>query len=1034
MQQIRRSTLFISALVGFLVLSFSAYTQEYEFRNYSALEGLSQNQVFDILQDHKGYLTIATNGGGVNVFDGHSFSVIDQYNGLNTNRVLSLFEDKLNRLWIGTFDGLYKKEKDSIHHLNSTMNLPFERVFCIDEDDYGNIWIATENGVFAIQDDSVKHFNSKTGLKSNYIKSIEVDSLNNVWIGTDRGVDMITNLKLNNLPDLYEIPIKNVKIIKEDPSGGIWFGYSKGGLYYFNGNSVEKINALEDKSVNDIYIDNQNNKWIATNDGLINLSTKEIKTYGLESGLNSKIINSIIEDHEGNIWMGTADQGLFMLTNEKITRFNYSTRIIGSEIYSFYSDNKDFYLGSNKGVSIIDHQYKVKDQLILGQKVNTIDFFNNKMWYGTDHGIYLNDANHHTLNEMAILSLKEFQGKLYVGTFSNGLFVYDGYQFNSVDIDAKIIYKIFKDQNTLWIGTSEGIYSLSNNENLKKWDISSNLNFPVLDITKDASSNLWLATHGKGLIRFNPEKEKVYEEKKLNDALEQKVVQSIIVSDDNYLWIGSQAGLFKVDLNPLMDSSNYSLEDYVMNQDFNISECNRGALFVDNEFNLWIGTITGAVCYNYVHNASESKQPYSYLKSIRVDYDDFDFEPYCSKLDEDNMPVNLNLPFVHNHLCFDFVGLSFSSMNKVVYQYKLDGADKHWSKPTHNTTAIYSNLNPGTYSFVFRSSIDGKKWSTLSKPFKFKINSPFYQTLWFYIGICSLMFVLASLLHRFRIKRVKRTKNLLEQKVMTRTIEIVRQKEIIEAKNRDITDSIKYAKKIQDAVLPLTDSLRNVIPKSFIFFKPRDIVSGDFYWFNEINNKIIVAAVDCTGHGVPGALMSMIGNSLLKEIIVHEGITNPQVILKFLNREIQTILKQRYDDYSDHDGMDIALIEIDKESGKVNFAGALRPLYLVRNNVLTVIKGAPYSIGGIGEQNKIYKNVELDIEVGDQLYMSTDGFVDQFGGEKGKKFMAKRFKDTLLSYAKEDMLIQAELLEKEFINWKKDEEQVDDVLVIGLQF
>ncbi|MCW3084784.1 MAG: nprA [Bacteroidetes bacterium] len=263
--------------------------------------------------------------------------------------------------------------------------------------------------------------------------------------------------------------------------------------------------------------------------------------------------------------------------------------------------------------------------------------------------------------------------------------------------------------------------------------------------------------------------------------------------------------------------------------------------------------------------------------------------------------------------------------------------------------------------------------------------------------------------------------------------EITLQKEVIEYKNKEITDSINYAKRIQESILPIKNEIRRSFTQSFVLFKPRDVVSGDFYWFAQHGHKNIIACVDCTGHGVPGAFMSMIGNTILNEIVNEKGIRKPSDVLNLLHERVRQSLKQDLEQTETHDGMDIALCSIDLPNGILEFAGANRPLYLVRNNVLEEIKPTKSPIGGDQESERKFINNEIKILKGDCIYMSTDGYADQFGGEKGKKFMVKRFQDLLMQIQDQPMEQQGDTLKTAIEKWQGNAEQVDDILVIGIK-
>ncbi len=279
--------------------------------------------------------------------------------------------------------------------------------------------------------------------------------------------------------------------------------------------------------------------------------------------------------------------------------------------------------------------------------------------------------------------------------------------------------------------------------------------------------------------------------------------------------------------------------------------------------------------------------------------------------------------------------------------------------------------------------------------------------------------------------QLKENEEQLEQKVIERTAEVVEKSQEIEEKNKHITASINYAKRIQEAMLPQYDSIKKALPNSFILFKPRDIVSGDFYWFAEVGNKIIITAIDCTGHGVPGALMSMIGNSYLNQI-VQSGVTDSDLILNELHVNIRRALKQG--EVSNNDGMDMALVVIDKDKNEMQFTGAKNPLIYIQDGELTQVKANKFPIGGQQrEEQRIFSKTIVDISKPTTLYLFTDGYQDQTGGPRKRKFMTKNFRQMLHEVSPHPMDKQKEILESILREWQGEMDQIDDILVIGVK-
>lgn len=258
-------------------------------------------------------------------------------------------------------------------------------------------------------------------------------------------------------------------------------------------------------------------------------------------------------------------------------------------------------------------------------------------------------------------------------------------------------------------------------------------------------------------------------------------------------------------------------------------------------------------------------------------------------------------------------------------------------------------------------------------------------------------------------------------------------KQEIELKHREIVDSVTYAQRIQEAILPDKNEIKRLPIENFILFQPRDIVSGDFYWFSVKENQIIIACVDCTGHGVPGAFMSMIGNTLLNQIVNEKDIHIPAQILTLLNQEITRALKQDAMGSDSRDGMDISICKINFNEKELEYAGANRPLYFIRNRELQETKANKISIGGhMHEEEKIFTNHHFQLQPGDTFYLSTDGFADQFS-PADKKLMTKRFKEILLNIQELSMAEQENHL-RHFLNqWKQNTEQTDDILVMGIR-
>lgn len=287
---------------------------------------------------------------------------------------------------------------------------------------------------------------------------------------------------------------------------------------------------------------------------------------------------------------------------------------------------------------------------------------------------------------------------------------------------------------------------------------------------------------------------------------------------------------------------------------------------------------------------------------------------------------------------------------------------------------------------------------------------------------------------------LKETERNLEQKVQERTEEVVKQRDEIEKQRekvqelyKDVRDSIVYAKRLQNSILPTDDKVLSVCPESFVLYKPKDIVSGDFYWFEKRENKSLFSVVDCTGHGVPGAFMSLLGSNGLKSAINEGKLDQPAAILDFLNKSIFDSLYKGDVTNEVRDGMDVALCSINYDTLELEYAGANNPLYIIRDDQFLITKPDKMAIGSFTPGENNYTNHSLQLQKGDRVYIFSDGYPDQFGGPRGRKLMYNRFREYLLDIKEIPISEQGVELNKRLVSWQGKMDQIDDILVIGLK-
>jgi len=1057
------------------------FSQTYNIKKYSVEDGLPQSQVLSLCQDNSGNIWMGTNRGGVAKFNGNSFENFTEIDGLTDNLVYSISPLKNGDLIFCTNGGLSIFNHSKFINYSVKNGLSNNRVYTAIENSKKEVLIGTEKGLCILKNKVISNLKVDTTIDNSSITTIHIQNENIIWIGTANSGAFKWDRRNNSvLCFSTKTGLMNncVWSINEDLNGNIFVGTSFGANIINNNNQINIINIpyISNYGFNSIVRDKEGNMWMGTSNGLFKYKNGKYEKYFYSNGLPSDFILSLIEDREGNIWAGTYGYGVCRFSSEEIKSYSSKDFLSGDYIDCLFQDSKNnLWFGiedngatkicSDKTVIKYNHSNDNEKSLIYDQIQAFCEDDNGNIFLGSRNGLSIFNGeqffNYPITNDSSSIYslLKSFDGSVWIGT-KNGLFKYNDKKINSTKLNTSNIfqgeeipiYSIVEDSSkTLWLATETGVIKYTGNSALLFNEKNGFTNKRTLSIVKDKNNNLWFGTDN-GVYFYNHRQFKKID---VTNGLASNKVYLLLI-DNNYLWVGTNKGLDRIDLLNYYSNQNITIKHYGKEEGFTGIECNRNAALKDHEGNLWFGTVKGAFVINPKFEKTNLQEPITRITGLRLFFENADKEikSYSEKIDSlNNLPVNLQLPYNKNHITFDFIGICMTIPNKVKYQFKLEGADNKWSPATSKTEATYSSLPPGDYTFYLKAMNNDGLWNTEPVSFKFTILPPWWQTWWFY-SICGvLLFVSIYFFINIRTKNLQKAKIKLEAEVKTRTNqlleekekvetinkEVISQKAIIEAKNQDITDSIKYAKNIQEAILPPLENLYKEFKDVFIFYQPKDIVSGDFYWFQKRNNKKLIAAVDCTGHGVPGAFMSIVGNTLLNEIVNEKNIVQPAQILNELHKGIKEALKQNQNHHERQDGMDIALCSINEENNELEFAGANRPLWIFRNNhssenIFEPLKADKYPIGGIEIDNKrIYTNYKVPVQKGDVIYMFSDGFADQFGGIKGKKFMVGNLQKKLMEIHHLQMNEQEKILKETFFNWKGGLEQVDDILVIAFR-
>jgi serine phosphatase RsbU (regulator of sigma subunit) len=377
-----------------------------------------------------------------------------------------------------------------------------------------------------------------------------------------------------------------------------------------------------------------------------------------------------------------------------------------------------------------------------------------------------------------------------------------------------------------------------------------------------------------------------------------------------------------------------------------------------------------------------------------------------------------------NFVNFDIVAPDYIKKNSIQYQYIIDKISETWT-PWSSSSFIPVPFKYGTYTIRVRAK---DIWGNISeiKPLTYTRKAPFTKTRLFYVLLVAVALYLITMIVWFREKQLKKEKHILEEKVKERTSEIEAQKE-------EITSSIEYASRIQLAMLPEKDHFSELFPDHFIFFKPRDIVSGDFYWIGENDNHIFLTVADCTGHGVPGAFMSTLGVASLNEIITNKMHLHANTVLNLLREKIKISLHQTGKEGEAADGMDVSFCILHKNRRSLEFSGAFNPLIIIQKGVIKEYKGDRMPIGIYRGEKESFTNYEINVSSGDTVYLFSDGMTDQFGGPYGAKYKRATLKKLLWEINSKPMDEQKKAIEDEFTRWKGNGEQIDDITIIGVR-
>ncbi len=1074
-------------LVGFFLLNvFAAKSQNahengfFDIRNYTSKEYNWVSQNFAIVQDQRGILYFGNNSG------------ILEYDGAKWNQIVSPKESPVHSLAInskGTIfvggtgeigflapDAVGKIRYHSLLNFLDPQDQKFAEVWkCFATRD-GLVYFQSSNKIFCWNGHNVKVWTSSTSFHlmfylngTIYVREREV-GLKKI-VGSN--LILIQGGELFAEPKIYfMLPFLNNQIL---------LNTQKHGLFVMNpGKETNGMADLKDVSqltkvvpfrtqIDEFLKENLIYNCIPVNSrefsigtlgsGLaaIDMEGNLTKAISKTTGLQDGVIQGQFLDVQQKLWLATNNGISKVDVNSPVTRFNDQNGLEGM-VLSITRFHGKLYAATGSGVFVMEDQHVNLATGSLEQAHFTkLSGISSECW----------DLLHFTGIEKNVLLIASNNGVFQLKDDKTSL-IFDG--------NASVLHRSKKDSNRVFIGLTDGIASLywKNGTWLNEGRIKG-IDGYIRCIDEDGDGVLWLGNNGSGVARleFNSARPMgeaaIARYDTLNGLPNEKIYIKALSGN---VYFASSQGLYQFQNNKFLPDSSLgtqfshgktgvfrigqdhkgniwmvtilkkggqeicyrnpndkSSSSWIRTPFMAISKSNTLTVFHDTDGITWLGGFDGLFRFDGNIEKNYDQKYLSFVRKVILGKDSILFGGAYfndSGFVSFDQPEKLK-PFLHysyNSLTFQFAAPNFEDESATQYSCFLEGFDKQWSGWKNETKAVYTNLPEGDYHFrVKAKNIFGRE--SLEAVYAFTVLAPWYRTLWAYIGYVVLFvaFVLGAI--------VVSTRG-LRSIINERTAEVVKQKEVIELKNKDITDSINYAKRIQEAILPTRENFKSLFPESFILFKPKDIVSGDFYWLSEKNGKAYIAAADCTGHGVPGAFTSMIGNALLNEIVNDKLIAEPGQILDALREGIIKALKQSGKEGESKDGMDISLCAFNLKTNELQYAGAYNPLFLIRKNELSEVKADKFPIG-ISDNQKHFTNHKIDLQKGDTIYIFSDGYADQFGGPGGKKYMRKRLKDLLLGFQQLSMQEQWSSMDKSLIDWQGGAEQVDDILVIGIR-
>jgi ligand-binding sensor domain-containing protein/serine phosphatase RsbU (regulator of sigma subunit) len=1045
----------IFATLAFVLFILNLNAQSPYFKDYTLFKNKKEYTVNSVFQDKSGFIWFGTSEGLVK-FDGIDYEYYNTENGLPNNAVTAIAQDQFNKIWIGDKKGnILIFEKNSFTLFDPEEGLSSRPITDIMFDQNNNLWFATEGeGVYYFAGEIKRLYNlwSEEGI-SDHVYCIETDDKGNIWIGSDDGIAVFNQSfeKIHGISMKNGLPDNIVKHLVPHKTGML-LGMEEKGIAFYNleKEEFEEHIILNEGNLNNFILNDQNELWISTqSEGLVRIrdfdSEPDYHYFKQKNGLKTNKINTVFEDRENNLWI--ASNGIVLQCNLNSFEFlNEKDGLFAENVFDLIiSASDEYWLCTNQGIfmSKKNKMGELSFQPVLKNEFPNTSFISmyldneQYVWFGTyNEGVirvnpknlrYKQYKESDGLANNSIISISGNDSIVWFSSIGGGVSYSKlgkkNLEFNTINsqngLKSDYIYQTFIDSEgkTWFAQDGSGITLLDNGRFINFGEEQGLHSNSIYGLTEAENNEIWMISSDKGIYNFDG---KQFVNYSIQSGLATNFYSGICYIGNHELMLISNEGI------EIFNTKSKNVRFYGEESGVAYLEPNLNACYNYKNENIWIGTNKGVIKYD-LNNKSKDINPLISITKTQAFFND---------IYEDSVVLNHN----ENHLTFKYSGFWFKAPDKLKYRHKLEGFDIDWIYTGNSKTQTYSNLPPGEYIFKAEVSHIQDRWvSSRQAEFHFEIKPPFWQTWWFIsAGILFILFLIYTVF-RLRLRKLKKDKEELEAEVKRRTQKILNQKEEIEAQkdeieiqNEEIRESIHYAGRIQTALIN-TEFNTQGLTEYFTYLKPRDVVSGDFYWIRNYKDKQYYIAADCTGHGVPGAFMSMLGISFLDELILRREIETPAEILEELRKQVKLSLSQKGGFGEQKDGMDMAVVIIDENNLTVQYAGAYNPLYLFRNNELTEYKATRNPVGVYAKEIP-FQNHKFELFKDDVLYIFSDGYYDQFGGESGQKYKSRNFKKLLADIHLKQMDEQKKLLEDELERWKNNYySQLDDILIIGIK-